>query len=204
MHYSARVALTRYPVAQPPRTRIEETVTDLVHASASLEHAIAWVTRACCRRLTTPDRLGSAFAARPRLRWRAELGLVLDDTARGCHSVLERRYLERVERRHGLPRARRQAARGPARRRRYHDVRYEPWGLVVELDGRVAHPGELRWRDSRRDNASVASGDRVLRYGWADVTGRPCTVAAEMAAALGAAGWRGTPHRCSSTCALPR
>lgn len=64
---------------------------------------------------------------------------VLEDVATGVYSVLEHRYLTRVERPHGLPTARRQrvvrAGRGPA----YRDVEYPTIGLVVELDGRLGH-----------------------------------------------------------------
>ena len=34
---------------------------------------------------------------------------------------------------------------------------YQAYGVVVELDGRVAHPVEGRWRDTRRANASAAA-----------------------------------------------
>ncbi len=56
--------------------------------------------------------------------------------------------------------------------------------LAVELDGRAAHPPEQRWADSKRDNAHAALGILTVRYNWADVTTRPCLVAAEVAALL--------------------
>src|SRR5207248_3013052 len=79
----------------------------------------------------------------------------------------------------------------------YEDVRYPGFGVTVELDGQVAHPPEASFRDMRRDNASVRAGRRVLRYGWADVAGRPCAVAAEVTAVLYAAGWPGAPRPCA-------
>ena len=48
----------------------------------------------------------------------------------------------------------------------------------------------------RRDNAAAVDGRTVLRYGWADVAGRPCEVAAQVADVLRAAGWRGVLRRC--------
>jgi hypothetical protein len=39
-----------------------------------------------------------------------------------------------------------------------------------------------------------------LRYNWADVTDRPCEVAAEVADALRAHGWTGLPHPCAPLC----
>jgi hypothetical protein len=78
-------------------------VVDLTQTARDVDRAIAWVVRACARRLTTVDRLRDAFAARKKLRWRAELSMALADVASGCHSTLEVAYLRRVERRHGLP-----------------------------------------------------------------------------------------------------
>src|SRR6266545_2429321 len=185
----------------PPQTRVEDTVLDLTQSATDLDTALSWCARACGRRLTTPARLPVALDARRRVRWRAELSAVLQDVGDGCHSLLEIRYLRDVERRHGLPRARRQAAtERPDGGRGYADVSYDELGVLVELDGRVAHPEHARWRDMERDNAAAITGAAVLRYGWADVAQRPCAVAAEVAAMLQTAGWSGTLRRCGSTC----
>jgi len=123
---------------------------------------------------------------------------VLDDVADGCHSILELHYAHLVERAHGLPVGARQQRRGPW----YDDVHYTGFHTCVELDGRLGHPVDQRFRDHRRDNAATVAGARVLRYGYADVTQRSCAVAAEVAAVLGANGWRGVPRRCGSGCPL--
>ncbi|NJC73286.1 hypothetical protein HC031_26720 [Planosporangium thailandense] len=202
VHYSSRVAEARHPLRLPPQTRIEETVVDLTQTAASVEQALSVIARACGRRLTRPDRVAAALSARKRLRWRAELSAALDDVTVGAHSILELRYLRDVERAHGLPRASRQHTVVRRGGRRYDDVRYAQFGVVVELDGRAAHPDETRWRDMRRDNASVVDGRRVLRYGWADVVGQPCAVAAQVATVLRASGWRGAPRRCAPGCTV--
>ncbi len=80
---------------------------------------------------------------------------------------------------------------------------YQAYGVVIELDGRAAHPEEWRWRDIRRDNASAAGGQQTLRYGWADMTGRPCGVAAEVGAVLTGHGWDGRLRRCGPACRVP-
>ncbi len=80
---------------------------------------------------------------------------------------------------------------------------YQAYGVVVELDGRVAHPEESRWRDIRRDNASIVNGQKPLRYGWADVTEWPCQVAADVGAVLSGRGWDGRLRRCGCACQLP-
>lgn len=56
-----------------PRTPVEATVLDLVHAARDIDEARAWVTRACARGLTTEERLRAAMSARSRLRWRNQL-----------------------------------------------------------------------------------------------------------------------------------
>jgi hypothetical protein len=55
-------------------------------------------------------------------------------------------------------------------------------------------------RDNRRDNAAAADGIFTLRYGWADVTERPCETAREVAAVLGQRGWPGPLRRCGPGC----
>jgi Transcriptional regulator, AbiEi antitoxin len=203
LHYSQRVAQARHPVRTPPQTRIEETVLDLAVGAARLDEALGWIFRACGSRKTTPDRLAAALALRSRARWRAELGAALGLGAQGVHSLLEFRYVNRVERPHGLPAATRQYRVIRAGQRQYQDVTYQAYGVVVELDGRVAHPAELRWRDIRRDNGSAAAGQVTLRYGWPDVTQRPCLVAAEVGAVLSGRGWAGRLRRCGPACLLP-
>jgi very-short-patch-repair endonuclease len=192
----------RHPSRLPPQTRVEETVLDLVECSADLDRAIGWIARACAQRLTTGERLAAALAARERLRWRAEVVDALTDVAAGCHSLLELRYLRGVERRHSLPTGVRQQVRPRDGGRWYDDVCYREYATLVELDGLAAHPADLRWRDHRRDNAGVAGGMDVLRYGSADVTGRTCEVAVQVAVVLRRNGWSGTPTPCGSHCPI--
>ncbi len=202
VHYSRRLAQARQPVLEPARTRIEETVLDLSQAASALDAALSWIFLACGSRKTTAERIATAMALRPRVRWRADLAMALDAARQGAHSLLEFRYLNRVERPHGLPAGTRQHLVRRGGRRQYQDVLYETLGVVVELDGRAAHPEQLRLRDLRRDNANVAAGQVTLRYTWADVTQRPCGVAAEVGAALSQRGWTGVTRRCGRRCAL--
>jgi hypothetical protein len=74
--------------------------------------------------------------------------------------------------------------------------------LVIELDGREAHPAWFRWADIRRDNANAATGQVTLRYGWDDVTERPCQTALEVAATLREHGWAGDLRRCGAHCVV--
>lgn len=71
---------------------------------------------------------------------------------------------------------------------------YDEFATIVELDGQL-HIAR-RFRDMRRDNAALLDGEVTLRYGWSDVTARPCQVAWEVAALLTSRGWSGLPTRC--------
>jgi Transcriptional regulator, AbiEi antitoxin len=199
VHRSARASEVLHPARLPPQSRIEETVLDLVHQAGSLDDAVGWVTRALGRRLTTQDRLRAALAQRARQRWRRELTELLSPDLVGLMSVLERRYQRDVERRHGLPAGARQVQARRKDRTEYRDVLYEDYATCVELDGRLAHPGEQRWRDIRRDNAVAADGGVTLRYGWLDVTAWSCQTAAEVYRALRARGFTGG-RPCSPAC----
>jgi very-short-patch-repair endonuclease len=202
LHYSQRLDDSRHPVLLPPVTRVEDTILDLAVAAATVTDGISWILRACGTRRTTPDRLRQAMAARRRLRWRNELSAALGDARSGVHSALEYSYLHCVERSHGLPagvRQRRVIVRGVST---YQDVRYERYRLIVELDGRAAHPGQERWRDIHRDNASAADGCITLRYSWSDVTQRACEVAAEVGRVLRSRGWTGQLRPCGPDCTV--
>jgi hypothetical protein len=202
VHYAERLAMIRQPARLPPRTRIEETVLDLVAAARTVDEVATWVTRACQRRLTTPDRLARSLATRKKIRWRAPLEAMVADVAHGAQSPLEIEYLRRVERAHGLPPGVRNR-RWADNRVTWIDVDLAEFGTRVELDGRVGHEDEGRFRDRRRDNRSTVSGKATLRYGHAEVFGDPCGVAAEVAAVLQAHGWAGHARRCGLSCRGP-
>jgi putative AbiEi antitoxin of type IV toxin-antitoxin system len=203
LHRSARIADAIQGF--PPRTTVEETVLDLTQAARTFDDVCGWVTRAIARELTDETRLHAAMTKRERLRWRADLHEVLEAAVTGDHSVLEFRYHRDVERAHGLPEPDRQVpftAKDGRRGRR--DRVYQEYGVVVELDGRLAHPEENRWKDTARDNAAAAARQQSLRYGWTAVTKHPCATAAEVIEVLRNHGWRGRPRPCSPGCPAER
>jgi Protein of unknown function (DUF559) len=188
----------------PPRTMVEETVLDLAQAAADFDDVVALLARACQRRLTMPVLLRQSLDARPKSRWRGEIHEAIGDVASGVHSPLEHRYLRNVERAHGLPAGDRQTHAIQDGHAIFRDVRYRKYRVVVELDGVASHPAEKRLEDKRRDNAAAAQGLVTLRYGWSDVTKRPCQTAAEVAETLRGRGWTGQLRRCGPDCQLPR
>ena len=130
--------------------------------------------------------------------WRALLLEVCRDVKAGVESPLERRYLRFVERAHGLPVGARQRLERVGRATYRHDVLYEEFGVVVELDGLAYHRDHRAAADARRDNALMVEGLIVLRYRWADVASDPCGAARQIAAVLRRRGWTGEPGRCSN------
>jgi very-short-patch-repair endonuclease len=137
------------------------------------------------------------MGARKKMRWRRELTLALGDAGDGILSVLEYRYVHRVERPHGLPAARRQVRIRQRTGNKYLDNLYQGYGVCSELDGTAAHPADEQWRDKRRDNANAVRGIITLRFGVADLGDRRCETAADVAAVLRQRGWTGVAHPCS-------
>jgi hypothetical protein len=201
LHRCTRAGEILLGSSNPPQTRVEETVLDLIQAAATFDEVCGWVTRALARDLTDAARLNAAMSHRPRLRWRAELHELIIAASSGDHSVLEYRYGRDVERAHGLPESARQAPfEGPDGRRGRRDRLYCAYGVLVELDGRLAHPDEKQWQDKARDNAAAVDGQQTLRYDWKQVTRHACETAAQVAQVLRVHGWNGQPRPCSPGC----
>ncbi|GAB3949215.1 hypothetical protein GCM10029976_081730 [Kribbella albertanoniae] len=170
----------RLATVVPPRRTAAHAVLDLVDSSRTLDHAAALVAEACqSGRITAADLL-TALDERPRLRHRRALRPIIADVAAGSHSLLELRYQRDVERRHRLPTGVRQRAVDGE----YTDVHYDGFGLNVELDGRLHLVPRQRWRDLDRDNRATLRAEATLRYGYFDITSRPCAAAVQVLQAL--------------------
>ncbi|MGI3780144.1 MAG: hypothetical protein ACRYG2_05135, partial [Janthinobacterium lividum] len=177
----------------PPRLGVEDTVLDLCDQGDRAE-VVGWVSAAVQRRLTTPSRLRRRVEDRNRLRHRRFVLRLVDDVELGAESPIEIAYLNDVERAHGLPRGHRQLS--PAGSTYSTDVDYDPYALLVELDGRIGHQGRGRFRDMKRDNAHVLLGRPTLRFGQDDVLTSPCAVASQVADLLIRCGWGSLPTPC--------
>ncbi|HEX5017889.1 MAG TPA: hypothetical protein VFX15_09940 [Actinomycetes bacterium] len=193
----------------PPSTRVEHTVLDLASEASTVRDAVGWVTRSYQRRLTTPDRLMRALEQRVRIRRRPLLKALAATVSPHADSALEAEY-DRVASRHGLPNAvaqRRETlpahrgSEGPGRRRLRRDRDYKEFNTVVELDGHLGHDDAWDvFRDMDRDNDTQEMGRATLRYGYADVFGRPCGVARQVAVVLQNNGWSGRLRPCGPSC----
>lgn len=167
-------------------TSAPRTVLDLLATCPSAGDAIALVARAVQSGSVDARVLQRRLGAG--IRWSSDVLEAIDDVAGGSHSYLEVRFA-RLLRAHRIPLGRRQARHGRTR----VDMLYPD--VVVELDGRLGHDAANEiWRDMERDNIQSLSGRIVLRFGWADVTDRPCDVAQQVATALR------TAARCAHGC----
>src|SRR5580692_1306918 len=172
VHRSRIIEATRHPALLPPRTRIEDTVLDLIADMDDPADRYDVICRAIGSRLTTAERLWQALDSRSRFRNRREAESALGDAGHGALSNLERWYLRGVERRHKLPVATRQARirDGGKSKSIYLDNLYEEYLLCVELDGKAAHPETGQWGDKRRDRRNLALEKIVtMRFGYLDL-----------------------------------
>lgn len=174
------------------RIRVEEALVDVGQFLPTAALA-ALLTEGFRGRLTTPSAVGAVIANRARVRGRKRFEAMLGDLE-GVESALEFVYRRDVERAHRLPPPRRQFSVSQGTR---SDGFYEEFGVVIELDGRVGHEGVRSvFRDLARDNAHAELNLITLRYGSADVRGKPCEVAAQVATALRSRGWTGDHRAC--------
>ncbi|WP_344145511.1 type IV toxin-antitoxin system AbiEi family antitoxin domain-containing protein [Kribbella yunnanensis] len=185
---------------EPPIVRLEVALLTVASRRPNGDAALAMVLDACRQRLTTPRRLLAELDQLRNLPRREAIVQVLRDAGAGVESWLELVYLERVERAHGLPVATRQALGPLGGTTIRRDCRYDPYGVIVEVDGRIGHADVAsQWRDMARDNAAAVDAQVTLRFGY-QLTGDPCAAAAQVAAVLTYRGWPGRPTRCSPTC----
>jgi hypothetical protein len=103
IHRSDAILQTRHPAMLPPCTRVEDTVLDLIQIAPSFDDACAWICRAIGRRRTTADRIRRAMDARKKMRWRVSSRW--HRHYGGALSLLEYRYVHRVNARTGFRRA---------------------------------------------------------------------------------------------------
>lgn len=197
IRYCADDLMRQDPVRKPPMTPPPHTVLDLIHDADTADRVVALVAAACQRRLASPGVLLAMAAGRNKLRWRALLLEICGDVRLGIESPLERRYLHDVERAHRLPAGTRQRVVRIGQAMYRQDVAYEPFGVVVELDGLVYHRGGRVAADAARDNLLASSGLIILRYRWADVVNDPCGTARQVAVALQKRGWTGALRPCN-------
>jgi hypothetical protein len=183
-----------------PRQRLEHALVFAASGKAGEDAAVALLADAVQQGRTTAGRLAAALEACPRLKHRRLLLEILRDVDAGAYSVLERHYLLRVERPHGLPTGKRQRRVQQGKSPAFRDVDYVDVATVVELDGRLGHEeASDRWADLERDLLAMVADELTLRAGWGQVLD-PCRLAAIVGGVLVARGWVSTLRGCSEGC----
>ncbi len=183
----------------PARLRLEPAVLLLASArwrTGGEGAVVALLSDVCQQRRTTPARLAAQLDDLACLPGRSFLRAVLQDVGSGAFSLLEHRYLSRVERAHGLPRGQRQVRFGDGQRTGFRDVHYPDQRCLIELDGRLGHEWAVdQWADLERDLAAATGDLLTTRLGWGAVSDA-CRLAPKVGALLQARGWVGEPTRC--------
>ncbi|OFE16556.1 hypothetical protein BA895_02890 [Humibacillus sp. DSM 29435] len=197
---SRKASERMHPSAWPHRTTVEHTVLDL-SMGAGVDRFVSLAARALQRGLASEQTLVDALSGRPNQSHRVLVTEALTDVAAGAESAAERRYINDVERAHGLPEGRRQARAGGLRRR---DNEYDTVQVVVEIDGRLAHAGwSAQQRDGLRDREAAKGGRLTVRGYWADVAVTPCSFALDLGGIFRTRGWVETLRPCRrSGCAV--
>jgi very-short-patch-repair endonuclease len=154
------------PVTTVPRTLLDLAETATPHV---LKRA---VSQAYVVHGTPESSLREQIARSPGRHGVPRLAKLLDDGAAPTRSVLEDRLLELV-RRHGLPEPRVNHKLTLAGQRVEVDLLFVAQRLVVEADGGRFHGHTVaRGTDSEKQALLEASGYRVVRVNWAQVTER--------------------------------
>ncbi len=177
--------------AAPPRTTIARSLVDAAGWARTDNDARALLARAFQQQLVVAGEVEQILARMPTAPRR---GLIAETAARaaaGAHGLTELDLL-RLCRRHRLPAPEHQVRRTDrAGRVRYLDAYWRRWRLHAEVDGGWHTDVAAWWADMRRQNDLSVAGDRILRFpGWA-VRHDAAAVAAQIRAALRAAGWPG-------------
>ena len=134
-----------------------------------------------------------ALATATRLRCPGRRGLrtlthLLGDPAgrghaqsRGSNDAASRSFEARA-----CPRPAPRSGAPPSTRSTHVDLLYDEPRLIIEVDGHATHSTRRqRQHDAEREAALVASGWRVIRFTYEDVTERPAYVAATIRQHLG-------------------
>src|SRR4051812_31714215 len=187
---------------RPLTVRLEVALLLTASAETDVSRRAAVLLDGCRQRRTTLDRLLAELRLLPGLAGRGGLRHILTDAAEGVHSFLEQAYLRRVERAHGLPRARRQVRAATEEKGVYRDCEDVPYDVIVELDGQAGHADPIsRGRTLPGKNGGAPGGKLTLQFGY-HLVSRPSSAAEQVAAAPQPRGWRTTPRHCSPSCSL--
>lgn len=180
-----------HPIRLPPRTRLPRSLIDAAVWAANNDRARAILAAGVQQRLVRVGDLHDVIDRLPSVPRRKLLRHTLADIAGGAEALSELDFVHLL-RRFGLPEPTRQVVRRDRHgRRRWLDAYFDPWGVVVEIDGCWHMEAQAWWADMDRDNQLTIAGERVLRFPSFALREEQERVAHQIAAALRSAGWPG-------------
>jgi len=175
---------------RPPATLPGRSVVDAASWARSDDEARLIIASTFQQRLVVLADIERVLARTPKARRRRLILRTARDCAGGSESLGELDVLA-LCRRGGLPQPSRQVERRDrSGRRRYLDIYFDDWNLVVEIDGAHHMNVGQMWDDHSRQNELELSGYVVLRYPVFVVRQHPERVIAELREAMRIAGWR--------------
>jgi very-short-patch-repair endonuclease len=193
-HYSqALTDVDVHPDRQPRRTRIARSLIDAAAWMPTDRGAMAILAAGVQQRLVRAQDLSQVMDRMGALHRRKLIGETIGDIAGGSQALSELDFTRQVIRAFRLPEPSRQAARRDARgRRRWTDVMWDDYKIVVEIDGaqHAADPLQ-RWDDMERDIDLGLDGYQSLRFPAWLVRANPEYVARKILEALRRAGYQG-------------
>jgi very-short-patch-repair endonuclease len=180
----------RDPLVRPPSTTRGRALVDAAQWARTGNEARLIIAASFQQRLVTAQEAYAVLERMINARRRELILTTVRDCAAGSHSIGELDLLA-LCRRGRLPVPTRQVRRRDrSGRLRYLDVCFDPWRVVVEIDGSHHVDVAQMWDDSARQNDLILAGYVVLRYPIAVIRNEPQRVIAEIRAALLAAGWQ--------------
>ncbi|MCA1823696.1 MAG: hypothetical protein ABR520_08800 [Mycobacteriales bacterium] len=190
LHWRRDRPVDPQPARQPRRDRIRIALVDMTGSTRDPRRACAVLAAGVQQRLVLASALRAEIDRRARARHKQLLLNVLGDIDGGAHALGEINFAQ-LCRKYGLPPPTRQTIRRDRRgRRRYLDVYWDEWHLVVEIDGAAHMEVEAWWADMSRQNGIVLGANRVLRFPSAVLRIDPAVVMDEVTAGLIQGGWR--------------
>ena len=182
-----------HPFRWPRRTRIARSLIDAAAWMPTERGAMAVLAAGVEQRLVRAKDLSQVVDRMGALHRRKLIRETIDDVAGGSQALSELDFTRQVIRAFRLPEPSRQAARRDAKgRRRWTDVAWDSYKIVVEIDGAQHAEDPLqRWDDMERDIDLSLDGYLTLRFPAWLVRTNPEYVACKILQALRRAGYRG-------------
>lgn len=171
-----------------PRARVEVAAVRAALWARTDKQAALVLTMVVQQGLTTAHLLGQEMLRVKRDRRRVLLYAVVLDLLEGARSLSEAEFARECSRR-GLPCPTRQSYRRTARGHSYLDAEWEPWGLVVEVDGIQHSWASNIVADALRQNEVTLERTVVLRLPLLGLRIAPDDFFAQIERALLSAGW---------------